>query len=380
LRILSTGDWHIGSTCDEDVVSAAQELIGYAKEIKPDRIVITGDIYDSSSNPDGREKAKLLIMSAANISPVRIIKGNHDVRNDLLILGDLKSNFGIQVYEYPGIEIIPEESLVIHYLSWATKAGWIATSGITGIQDGNESVSLLALTYLRSRTIEHPNYRHIIFGHLMVKGALMENHQPLLGDGITVGYHDLIEAGFSSGAFGHIHKAQSFGLGDGAPEFRYNGSIAAMDYGESAKNKGFSVLDTDSMRFAIYQLQSVPRVNINALWNGSLIWSTLDGLPTEAGARVKVKLMIDEGFLSRAAEEAVKSSHLIVKPLELKIEKQSRPKDAVRAAEISAAKSASDKLVAYWTATNTTPEEPLRSDMLRITQEIETECLTGDVI
>jgi DNA repair exonuclease SbcCD nuclease subunit len=378
MKILHTGDWHIGTMSDPDVQAAALEIIHKAKVIIPDLIILAGDIYNGDSSPDDRNMAKDLVRQLADIAPILIIKGNHDARRDLLILGDLKAQFTIRVDEIPGTMILGDT--VITTLPWFSKSAWVAARvGIDmGIESGNEAVSLLALQYLKIQVAKHPESKNLLFAHLMVSGSKIENHQPLLGEGITFGYHDLAEAGFVGGGFSHIHLAQSFGdRSTGSPEFRYPGSIAALNYGESARNKGFSVFDTDTLTFETIPLSSIARINLDAYWGpNGLGWLAPEGLPTEKGARVKVKLLIEEGYSSEDAEKAVRESPLIVEPLELKVERQTKPRDLVRAQEIAAAQTACQKLEAYWSATKTTPDEPMRADMLTITSEAETECRT----
>ena len=223
--------------------------------------------------------------------------------------------------------------------------------------------------------------KHLIYGHLLVAGARAENHQPLLGEGITFGYHDLVEVGFCAGVFGHIHLAQTFGLADG-PEFRYNGAVAALNYGESASQKTFSILDTDTLEVDTFYLQTTQRVTLDAYWNGALDEEfkahVRNDIPV-ASLRMRVKLMIDEGYPAEDAKQGVREYVFHNLPpganlKDLKIEPQRKPKDLVRAKEISSAKNACQKLEAYWNATATTPDEPMRSDMLQITKEIEDRC------
>jgi DNA repair exonuclease SbcCD nuclease subunit len=378
MKILHTGDWHIGAQCDEDLSAAVKNIAEIARTtIRPDKIIIPGDIYDGSSTPENRNLACELICGLAEIAEVIIIKGNHDVSKDLIILGNLSAQHNILVYENPGT--ILNGGLAIHCLPHFTKAGWVA-AGLgrnLGIEAGNNTVSMLALTYLRSMVMSTQSSKHLLYGHLTITGSKLENHQPLIGESITFGYHDLVEAGFVGGGFSHIHLAQVFGDRDNdSPEFRYAGSPVALNYGESAKNKSFCVFDTETLRFTVYPLKSVPRVTLEATWNGSLVWESniAEAVP---GARVRVKLMIEEGYVSADGENAVKAVLAPMSLLDWKIEKQRKPIDQVRAATIAAAKTAQDKLIAYWEATKTTPEEPMRSDMLRITGEIESECITG---
>jgi DNA repair exonuclease SbcCD nuclease subunit len=383
MKFLSTGDLHIGTECDDDVRASTDEIADIAQKEGPDVIVFTGDIYDKTSSPEDREIAKNIVIKFASIAPVFIIKGNHDAKKDLLILGNLETKYPISVHERPFLVPYPDIKLSMHLLPWFTKAAWVAAKvgEDYNIESSNEAVSNLGISYLRSQVAMAKDIgmnRHIIFGHLTIAGARAENHQPLLGEGITFGYHDLVEAGFEAGAFGHIHLAQKFGRTDGGPTFWYNGSPAALDYGESAIGKRFTIYDTETRKVTTFPLKSIARITFDAVWDGKL---TPDINLVDAqhfnGGRVKVKLLVEEGYSSDDGEKAVREFVFTYgNPLDLKIERATKPKDQVRSDEISKAKSAAEKLNAYWKATDTTPEDPMRTDMLRLTTEIESECLT----
>jgi DNA repair exonuclease SbcCD nuclease subunit len=362
-------------------MGAAGKIAERARMELPDLTIITGDLYDGASDPDSRELAKKLVVEQADIAPVVIIKGNHDIRTDLLILAGLRAKFPIHVYEQPSVMSFlgkQGDSVFIHFLPWLTKAAWVAGQvGVDmGIQAGNEAVSLLALTYLKMQVAKYGAGKHLLYSHLMISGSKAENHQPLLGEGITFGYHDLVEAGFSGGAFGHIHLAQTFGDREqGSPEFRYNGAIAALNYGESSQDKSFSILDTDTLGVTTFHLPTTKRITYDAEWNGGINFTEPFPSLEVRGARVRIRLLVAEGYNAEDGRKAIKQYFEPLPLLELKIEAQRKPMDQVRAATIAAAQTASQKLEAYWAATSTIPNEPMRSDMLRIASEVESECL-----
>jgi DNA repair exonuclease SbcCD nuclease subunit len=386
MLILHTGDWHIGAGVDEDLAEAVRTISVKAKtEIKPDLIVVPGDIYDGSSTPEERNLACELILGLADIAEVIIIKGNHDISKDLIILGNLASRNKISVFETPGTVI--RDDCAIHCLPHFSKAGWIAAGlgrDLT-VAEGDDAVSSMALTYLRGMISSSTKAdKHLLYAHITVAGSRLENQQTIIGGGITFGYHDLAESGFAGGGFSHIHLSQCFGdRSKGSPEFRYAGSPVALNYGEYSTNKGFNVFDTDTLTFKVYQLNSVARVTLDAVWNGTLDEEfkahVRNDIPV-APVRLRVKLMIEEGYQSEDAREAVQEYVLHSKPpgttiKDLRIETQRQPKDMVRAQEIASAHSACQKLEAYWSATSTTPDETTKADMLRITREIEEKCL-----
>ena len=364
---------------------ATKQIIAKAEERNPDLAIITGDVYHGSSEPEHRLQAAEMVGSLADICMVCVIKGNHDAKRDLENLGKIIARNKIYVYERPDCIELPG-GVYLHLLPWFTKAGWIARKvGIDqSLTDLNVTVSQLALTYLKGMVCGKGEGKHVIFGHLLMAGSRLENHQPLLGEGVTFGYHDLVEAGFCAGAFGHIHLAQTFGRTDGAPEFRYNGAVAALNYGESAGNKTFSILNTESMQFETFFINTTQRITFDANWDGSLDEEFKARIRNDvpvASLRLRVKLLIEEGYSSEDAKKAVRDYVTANLPpncnmKDFKIETQRKPKDLVRAKEVASARTACQKLEAYWTATGTVPEEPMRSDMLQITQEIEEKYIT----
>ena len=384
MKILSFGDLHVGAGVDDDVEKAIRYIIFHAAEIMPDLIIITGDVYDGATDPSHRNLMADLIQRIARYCPIVIIRGNHDIPKDLSILGKLQAPHLISVVEYPSVMVIGD--VAIHLLPWLTKASFIAQRVMpldVGDNEASRSVSQLALLYLRGQIAklegeDDGGLKHLLYAHLMIAGSRLENYQPLIGEGVQFGYHDLVEAGFHGGAFGHIHIAQTFGS-TGQPQFRYNGAVAAMNYGETALHKSFSVLDTDTMDVAVYQIEGVPRMTFDAEYDGKLNIQYPDGLLV-CGGRVRVKLKVSEGYGSEDGKKLVREFFEKKEPLELKIEIQTKPRDLVRAAEIAAAKTAGDKMIAYWNATGTTPEEPLRTEMLTIVNQLELEITAGDLI
>src|SRR6056297_2788746 len=86
MKILHTGDWHIGKlvhgihmTDDQKIV--LQNLINLIKDKKPDVLIISGDLYDRSIPPV--EAVSLLDKTLTDIiintnTKIIAISGNHD--------------------------------------------------------------------------------------------------------------------------------------------------------------------------------------------------------------------------------------------------------------------------------------------------------------
>jgi DNA repair exonuclease SbcCD nuclease subunit len=359
VRIGSASDFHFGAGVDEDVSASLSQAREIFRESKVDLIVIPGDIFHAKSNPDSRNAAASCIHGFSAVAPVLICYGNHDVAGDLDIFRRFHGNFILPVSK-PEIIIFPEPadpSIQFHVLPWFTKATWQACHPEIAKEEGDLTVSQAALQYLKigiecNRTAS----KHILVSHLVIDGARAENHQPLIGEGIKFGEYDLREAGFYAGIFGHIHLRQQFldGL------FFYNGSPAALDYGESPE-KFCSVMDTESNAVEWHQLKTTDRYTVDLEWKDGRVQEF--DTARVPGARVRVNLKIPEGEDRDLAQKELQTLLDRFNPVEIKINFQIQPTGLVRAVEITSAETPEQKLDAYWKSTGKLPEEVVQADM-----------------
>ncbi|MDD4835448.1 MAG: exonuclease subunit SbcD, partial [Lutispora sp.] len=105
MKIIHTGDWHIGKIVNEYHMTKDQEYIldqflHIVYEEKPDAIIIAGDIYDRSVAPveavELLDKVLAQIVLHYNI-PVLAVAGNHDSPERL--------NFGSGILKTKGLYI-----------------------------------------------------------------------------------------------------------------------------------------------------------------------------------------------------------------------------------------------------------------------------------
>ena len=86
MRFIHTSDWHLGrlffgETLTEEQAALLAEFFVVAKDLKPDAILIAGDVYDRSVPP--AEAVELLDETLSKLVleceiPVLMIAGNHD--------------------------------------------------------------------------------------------------------------------------------------------------------------------------------------------------------------------------------------------------------------------------------------------------------------
>ena len=102
--------------------------------------------------------------------------------------------------------------------------------------------------------------------------------------------YDLPEAGLFAAILGHIHLKQEFT----SPRFFYNGSIAALNYGETP-DKYFSILDTRTGDVEWIKLNTIGR------WQIDIDWA--QGIPKDLdpdhlwipNSRLRINLKIADG-------------------------------------------------------------------------------------
>lgn len=103
MRILHTGDWHLGKNLEgvsrlKEQEAFLQDFVRIVEEQNIDLIIIAGDIYDTSNPPAAAEKLfydtlKKLSKNGERITLV--IAGNHDNPERLIAAGPLAMEHGI---------------------------------------------------------------------------------------------------------------------------------------------------------------------------------------------------------------------------------------------------------------------------------------------
>ena len=104
MRFFHLSDLHIGKQLHrynlrEDQEAILEEVVAYAKDLRPDAIIIAGDIYDKSV-PSAEAVAVFdeFLTSLSEITPaipLLIISGNHDSAQRLDYASDILKNHQI---------------------------------------------------------------------------------------------------------------------------------------------------------------------------------------------------------------------------------------------------------------------------------------------
>ncbi|WP_077621793.1 exonuclease SbcCD subunit D [Sediminibacillus massiliensis] len=253
MKILHTADWHLGKIVNsvhmtEDQRHILNELVALVEKLKPDVIVIAGDLYDRSIPP--KEAVELLndIFTKLIIDyeiPVLAISGNHDSPDRL--------DFGSRLFRsqqlyletklkeaLTPITLFDEEGPVhfhlIPYLEPADVRSFFQDDSIQSHQSAMEAI----VKHIESQN--NMDERHVFVGHAFLAGGMESESEERLS---MIGGSPYVDAAllqsFSYVALGHLHQPQRIT----SERIRYSGSILKYSFSEANHNKSIALVDID---------------------------------------------------------------------------------------------------------------------------------------
>lgn len=252
MKILHTADWHLGriffeTYLTDDQAYCLEQIVSYAKDFKPDVILITGDIYDRAVPPPDaiRLLDEILNQIVSDIkSQVIIIAGNHDSPERL--------SFGSRIFASQGIHISGSISQIIVPLVLNDTSGpvffypiaYTEPPKVRSIFEEDAVKShhdAFAAIIRRIMEVHPPHVRSVLCAHASILGGeLSDSERPLsIGGAETVGAELFNQFTFT--ALGHLHRAQSTGK-----QVSYAGSLMKYSFAEASHTKSFSAITLDS--------------------------------------------------------------------------------------------------------------------------------------
>jgi len=196
-----------------DKLKALSTAVNYAIENKANRFISLGDDFDALNPPEILRLKFIEALSPlfeANI-PITIVMGNHvynanyfNLQSEATILKLLRSNMMEIISEIK----VEDKELPIAFIPWVR------------IEE--------AKAFLKA----NPN--RIIFHHLPIRGAILNNYEYLSKEGLSQDSFENQIALFG----GHYHKHQIDN------NSCYVGSLVKQDFGERGEKKGFCVLNS----------------------------------------------------------------------------------------------------------------------------------------
>jgi exonuclease SbcD len=261
MRLLHTGDWHIGRTIRgrsriPEFTDALSEVVGIAVQENVDAVLIAGDIYDHRSpapEADGLVFEALVRLYEAGI-PVVAIPGNHDSPIRLEALAKLLRPIGVSMV--PRVVPPDQGSLVEVPSRDGTETALVACVPFVPERRFGDAAALFRATedwyqsyadglgrILAAMTEPFGGDRvNVLMAHLFTDGAIPGGgeHQITIGIEYAVSPSRL-PATASYVALGHVHRPQAV---RGAPSpTRYAGSLLQLDFGETEQTKSVTIVE-----------------------------------------------------------------------------------------------------------------------------------------
>lgn len=303
MKIIHTGDWHIGKIVNEfsmieDQEFILEQLIKVMEEEKPDALVIAGDLYDRSIPPV--EAVELLDKVFSKILlelkvPILAIAGNHDSAERLSFGSKILTQNGLHIAgifdkEIKKVVFQKEKSPVNFYLVPYGDPREIRHV----LGDDEISTHDCAMKKIIENIKENmnDNERNVMIAHgyvtFMKEKVLEENKEELnraipqadvnnennLEDSeeyhkraglqtsdserlLSIGGTDLVSGEyfncFNYTALGHLHGPQKVG----SDRMRYSGSLLKYSFSETNHKKGVTIVEIDENGEVSVQLKEL---------------------------------------------------------------------------------------------------------------------------
>jgi len=269
MRILHTGDWHLGRTllgADllEHQAAFLDWLVDLVRARAIDLVVIAGDVYDRAIPPvDAVRMLSHALERLAESATVVLTPGNHDSAARL--------GFGAGVMG-ARVRILAEPAGIATPVLVDDDSGPVAVYGIpylhpdltryalAAVPDeplarSHQAVVGAAMDRIRADLAGRPGTRSVVVAHAFVGGTEPSDSE----QDIRVGGVDRVAESVFDGvdyvALGHLHGPQRVGAGD---RIRYAGSPLAFSFGERNQQKSVTVVDLDASGTATVELVPAP--------------------------------------------------------------------------------------------------------------------------
>lgn len=256
MRILHTGDWHLGRTLEgrsrlEEQSAFLDELVSIAQDQQADLILMAGDVYDSVNPPAAAES--LYYEAAARLADngrkFVAIAGNHDQPERISAVSPLVSRRGIELIGLPTTTPVTVnvertgETAIIAALPYPSEARLNELLSI----DADEQELRLAYServgkiMAQMGTYYQPNTVNLAMSHLYVLGGVeSDSERPIqIGGAYTVD-PSALDIGAQYTALGHLHRPQAV-KGNGL--IRYSGSPLSYSFSEAGQAKSVMMVD-----------------------------------------------------------------------------------------------------------------------------------------
>jgi DNA repair exonuclease SbcCD nuclease subunit len=339
--------------------------------------VVDGDLTTYKATIKERNLWVDMLVRMANHAPVILVAGNHgaELEGDLYVFARARGKHSICLCTDPDFIELGEVAVAV--FPYPRKAA------LAGDDQNLREAFALQFDEFNQRFDQRTGSHKLFFGHFGVAGAKVSSGQPLVGRCVEYPLGPLRNLKAQYVGLSHVHLRQQL-----ASRIWYAGSLSRCDYSE-VEDKGYNLvtLNAPELRPDLSDVDIEFRVSptrrmveVHAVYqDGELQLPEHLDLLTLKDSRVKVVVTVPNGpdrLLSREQQENLREKLLAACPAELKVKIEHDADLPAEPAPIAAARSAEDKLRAYW-AMKGTPPADRQERLLAKLAEVEKETLSS---
>jgi DNA repair protein SbcD/Mre11 len=259
MKLLHTGDWHVGKTIrgrsrSDEFRAVFTEIAGITEAQEVDVVLIAGDLFDTATPTAESEQIvyEALLALSQCAQHVVMISGNHDNHRRLAAIKPLLELTNIHVA--PTVArpdgggclklVVADQVLNLSLLPFVSQRGIVGVDELMQ-QDADEhsmayAERLSRVISLLTATID-PSAVNVLLAHAMVHGGRLGGGER---DAHTIFEYSVPTTVFPAHlhyvALGHLHRAQKL---EGGCPIHYSGSILQLDFGEEEDKKSVNVIE-----------------------------------------------------------------------------------------------------------------------------------------
>lgn len=352
MRILHTGDWHLGRTLEgrsrqKEQEQFVDELAEIADASGADLILMAGDVYDSVNPPAAAEQ--LFYEAAARLTaggrPLVVISGNHDQPERVASVSPLVRRQGITLVGMPTMEPVTIQAARTGETAKIAALPYPSEARLGELLAGDSGEAELRLAYSArvGRLMQHlgreftPQTVNLAMSHIYVLGGVeSDSERPIQVGGAYTVDPSALDCGAQYTALGHLHRAQRV---KGGGMIRYSGSPLAYSFSEAGQAKSVAMIDVapggEPVFEEIYLRCGRPLVNWRSSGGLKEVYGWLDE-GRDAGAFIDLELRLTEAMSMqdiqrlRKAREGIVHIRPIYPQMEQELEEMSRSRMPVQ--------------------------------------------------
>jgi len=333
MKFIHISDLHIGlkllhHDLLEEQKDALRQVVDYAAAIRPDAVVIAGDVYDKAVPPaEAVEVFDGFITALSEAVPemaIMAVAGNHDSAPRLECFSNLLSRQKIHIVGLPPmhegeeiekVRLRDEFGEVCFYLLPFVSPRMVRE--IIGPKDDGSAKSYAeAVGEIIGREEIDQGIRNVIVSHqfYLPSGVSAAEVPRAESEVVTVGNIDQVPAevlkSFEYAALGHIHRAMKVG----EERFRYSGTLQACSVSEAGQKKS-------ALCVALGEKGTAPVIEqlpIKPLHEVRVIKGTLEDILKQEGSEDYVSVVIESKGSEAAFDSVLKIRNAFPNLLEVK--------------------------------------------------------------